>query len=942
MAARSPVNAGIVNPGAGTPPAVNRRIIEALLGDELPHDSHRRLVLVHGRYEDSTPEFCTDIDGVPRRIRVTDQTSVLGIVEAWQEHQAATSGSDDVLVVTTGVDDAQLGWDLRGHALHRSTRTVDRSKIVAHRFGALEADPRIRREGWLVEALLDAEPASGWPRCGSVLTRDFAVQALIEARLGNPDLADSMFGAGALDADALLAWSRTPAGPARFATLSGAERAGVTDWLTDMVGDVAPVLLGLAAAGRGVDAMALGVLGSVLTAPGVGAEAALAFGGLFGDLGLRPAQLRAFTAVVEGTLERWCAEAESAGAAGSNPARQRVLDVVQRADELAAAADLTEALTRNRFLPSGLQARLRTVTDALSVRPRVTTAAVATAETALGTLLHHRLAGLYPRRLHTARMAVRLGRWLTTPEPAVTSVAAGVRRHLSEWGWVDRALTVLWAGDPVGDPVVGEAYRALHEAGRARRDALDEAFARKLVTWTEHACTQAPGDCLLVEDILEKIALPVAARRAPLIVLLDGMSSAVAAELGEQLTRRSWTEVSPDADHRAAAVSALPSVTRVSRASLLTASRTTGEQAIEKDGFAAFWRKHRREAALFHKAEIGGYAGHRLAEPLVEALAGAGAVGVVLNTIDEALQHGRAGDRVEWQPADITYLPELLDTARGYGRPVVLVADHGHVLEHSAPNTGLVTAPGVESARWRTGVPEPEEVALAGPRVLEGGGHIVAPWREDIRYTYRRFGYHGGASLAEMTVPVLVLLPTPDLLPTGWSVLPPELAAPVWWAPRSTAAPAHPAADAVAMPPVKRKGKAVRQLESGDGLFAIDDMPVTASPSTGETPAAPPTWGARVVATEVYNSQRAFVRKAPDKPVVATVIDKLLAADGTLSLTAVAAVAGRAGRNPDGFAATLQRLLNVEGYPVLGLADGGRTLRLDQELLRQQFGLDQS
>ncbi|MGH3814350.1 MAG: hypothetical protein ACRDUV_18180, partial [Pseudonocardiaceae bacterium] len=136
MAADSAVNPRAVNPGTGTPPAVNRQIIEALLDDELPHDPRRRLVLVHGRYEDSAPEFCTDIDGVPRRIRVTDQTSVLGIVEAWQEHQAATPGSDDVLVVTTGVDDAQLGWDLRGHALRRSTRTVDRSKIVAHRFGA--------------------------------------------------------------------------------------------------------------------------------------------------------------------------------------------------------------------------------------------------------------------------------------------------------------------------------------------------------------------------------------------------------------------------------------------------------------------------------------------------------------------------------------------------------------------------------------------------------------------------------------------------------------------------------------------------------------------------------------------------------------------------------------------------------------------------------------
>ncbi|MGH4010990.1 MAG: BREX-2 system phosphatase PglZ, partial [Pseudonocardiaceae bacterium] len=400
------------------------------------------------------------------------------------------------------------------------------------------------------------------------------------------------------------------------------------------------------------------------------------------------------------------------------------------------------------------------------------------------------------------------------------------------------------------------------------------------------------------------------------------------------------TEVSPDEGRRAAAVSALPSVTRVSRASLLTASLTTGEQATEKDGFAAFWRKHRREAVLFHKAEIGGYAGHRLAEPLVEALAGAGVVGVVLNTIDDALQHGREGDRIEWQPADITYLPELLDTARGYGRPVVLVTDHGHVLERSAPNTSPGTAPGAESARWRTGVPEPGEVALAGPRVLEGGGRIVAPWREDIRYTYRRFGYHGGASLAEMTVPVLVLLPTADLLPSGWSVLPPESTAPGWWAPHPTVHPAQSTAETVAAPPVRRKGKVAQQPAGADGLFGVEDVPVSAPPSSAL--AAPTTWGARVVATEVYASQRAFVRKAPDKPVVATVIDALVAADGALSLTAVAAAAGRARRDPDGFAATLQRLLNVEGYPVLGLTDGGRTLRLDQELLRQQFGLDQS
>ena len=57
------------------------------------------------------------------------------------------------------------------------------------------------------------------------------------------------------------------------------------------------------------------------------------------------------------------------------------------------------------------------------------------------------------------------------------------------------------------------------------------------------------------------------------------------------------------------------------------------------------------------------------------------------------------------------------------------------------------------SARWRTGEPNDGEIALSGPRVLLGDGRVVVPWREEIRYTRRRAGYHGGASLAEMAVP---------------------------------------------------------------------------------------------------------------------------------------------------------------------------------------------
>ena len=59
------------------------------------------------------------------------------------------------------------------------------------------------------------------------------------------------------------------------------------------------------------------------------------------------------------------------------------------------------------------------------------------------------------------------------------------------------------------------------------------------------------------------------------------------------------------------------------------------------------------------------------------------------------------------------------------------------------------------------------------------------------------------------------------------------------------------------------------------------------------------------------------------------------AAAVSLLAVATAATAGRAGRDPDGVVATLQRLLNVEGYPVLTITGG--TVELNADLLRLQF-----
>lgn len=935
---------------AQPPPRIGRRTVEALLAAHAGRLRDRSLVLVHGRYATgSATAFTATVDGTGRRVTVRDETSVLGVLDAWHDHRRKASPGD-VLVVTTTAEDEELGWDLRGHAVRRGTLTVDKAEVVMQRFGATGLDIRMYGEEWLLEALLDAEPADGWPRLGAVITRDTALRALTAERLGLASVAGPA--EAALDAGTLLAWSCAPSGPRRFAELGETERRELKKWLGETAGPAVPVLLSLAETGQGQDAMALGLLGAALRDPAAGPDTALAVGGLFGRVKPRRAELDAFTDTVEGTLLRWAEEARTTDAA-----RHRVFAVLGRADELAREAGITDSPAAGRFLPSGFTAQLaRTVAGACR-SPRE-------GEDALAELREHALAKLLTDRVRVAETAVRVARWLDGEEPSLPSVAEGVRRHAADWGWADRALTVLWSGDPGGDPATARHLRDLYERGRARRERLDEVFARHLAAWTAHATGRNPGGCLVAENVLDTVARPLAAQAPPLIVVLDGMSGAVAAQLGEEAEREGWLEIvpRPPAGERAgrlAAVSMLPSVTRTGRASLLTGTAAKGAQSAEAAGFADFWKKRRMEAALFHKAAIGGGAGHFLAHDLMAQLASDAVVGVVLNTIDDALDSGQQGQRTAWSLEDITYLRELLAAARGYGRPVLLAADHGHVLERGHGRGALDAEGTTGAARWRQGTrAEPGEVVLSGPRVLEGGGTITAPWREDIRYSGRRAGYHGGASLAEVTVPLLVLVPSAALTPKEWTLLPREQAAPSWWR-ETSAAPAGGAGgkdaaeatgtlaerESAARKPGTSRKKAARPPRQDEGLFADTEVvapgrPAAGAPAAPAVPPAPDTLGARVVASAVYEAQKEYVRKAPEARVVAAVVDALHAAGGTMSPAALAAAVsatGRVRRNIEGFVATLQRLLNVEGYPVLGFVDAGHAVKLDVPLLRGQF-----
>ena len=81
-----------------------------------------------------------------------------------------------------------------------------------------------------------------------------------------------------------------------------------------------------------------------------------------------------------------------------------------------------------------------------------------------------------------------------------------------------------------------------------------------------------------------------------LLLVLDGMSTSVARELIADLAGRGWIEhtLTPARP----VISVLPSVTRVSRTSLLSGRLADGAQASEKAAFAEHgW-------PLFHKADL--------------------------------------------------------------------------------------------------------------------------------------------------------------------------------------------------------------------------------------------------------------------------------------------------------------------------------------------------
>ncbi|WP_405912437.1 BREX-2 system phosphatase PglZ [Streptomyces sp. NBC_00963] len=911
-----------------------------------------------------------------RTARVTAAVSPLALLDA-----LGNSPSDDgreVLAVLTDADEADLGPGLLARVYRNRIHPIEPWAVVRRLFGVNEVDPRLLSESWAAEALVDAAGQEDWPRTpGTVLTRDTALSRLTAARLST---ATYRLDPAGLDTGALLAWSLTPGAAERLTALRRRERQGLAEWLAapERVGRRAAhaltALFALFDGGSGADAVPVGLLCAALWGENVPATADRARGRtelLFGGPRLDDDTLKAFGDETDAYVRNLLAGRSRSGE-GNGPDPQ---SLVARADALARTLGAEEAAAASNLLEAGLLARYGAVARALTRCVPVAPAHVPDPRRirelreTVSALAEHVLVGRgdHPTSLERLRMAHRLVHWLTTEPPGPYSTTAGaVQQHIDDSGWADLALGWIDDGDHA-HPALPAALAALSAAVRARRHHMDEYFADRLTTETRNGA--APEEALVVEDFVRRVLAPVVKQSRTkaggpplLLVVLDGASAAVTADLAEQLRDRSWAEYDPVTDtattqRRRSMLAALPTITRISRGSLFAGELTEIDQQEERNRFAAhrFWGG--ADVRLFHKNELRGQAGHGLGTDLAEALADPTThVAVVVNTIDDRLREDRAVSH--WALDELLGMRELLALARVSGRALVITSDHGHVLDRG---TDKQTAPDALSARHRTGTTPAGsgEVVLAGRRVVAPGQRVTALWDTTLRYTNRQAGYHGGAALAEAAIPVLAFAPYGASVPKGWRELGPQQ--PSWWEPGSQepvgeTAVARPGATAKlrkgAQKTVRKsvtksvKKQLTAEQRTGQGaLLSFDAISTAPRTEISALPAPLPVSAAdRLLddlgASEIMEAQLASLPRPEPFESVATALRALIDAHGILPVSVVAERAGKRAPRAAGFAATLQRVLNYDQADVLALTDNGRSLRLDLALLKRQFGLD--
>ena len=826
-------------------------------------------------------------------------------------------------VLITELHESQLDDDILVRLTKRRLFVIDSWQIVKSLFDARTVDPRVTPNAWIADELLALSPTQGYaPAAGGFLDAERVWGVLLRDRLGLPT--------GRPDLIAILRWSTDPAGIDRWHQADQRFQAAATDWMTQTAGPAAEQVLACVSQQEAPEAAAIGLACGVVFSRESRGKIDKAVGKMeeryFG--GMTP---------TDAIIERWHAAAQELVRIQLTDLKTR-RNLLSRADAIITEVGAADFAYTSDTSPMGFDQRLARFGDQLVAIldvKSVTAESLEPLAVLRDSVLDHDRARHETRRVERIDMALRLLRWIQAGGPQTgshqASLSAAAGYHLDEGGFIDWGRRTLWAGDPVRD--LSEAYSLLFARVTEDREQHARHFAELLRDWTQAGADGA--EVIPVERALAEVVAPLASSVPVLVILVDGMSAAVWRELLDDLTNRDWTALVPEgAKRNPPAMATVPSVTAVSRTSLFCGALRRGAAKDEQKGFASHPElvaqcQAGHPPVLFHKASLAEEDDVVLADEIRKAIESSRrrVVGVVVNAVDDHLAKGDQID-VPWTRDAIRVLPSLLHEASTAGRLVVLLSDHGHVLDHGT--TARIHEDAGE--RWRPddGKPGQDEIRIQGPRVVVDGDSLIASWSEGIRYTaVKKNGYHGGLSPQEMVIPITVL--TRDVSPPqGWADAPVD--SPAWW-------------DEVVVETADTYQETKKVPgESGAGmLFPIEDEPQVepSSENVGKDSPARPEWIQSLLTSELFAEQKSLGgRTAPSDDVLIRLLTALDARGGKMTTTALARSLGRSSHRLAGVLAVAQRVLNVDGYAVLTRDESSNTVEFNRPLLCKQFDLE--
>lgn len=893
--------------------------IEAQALAVLDRASDARVIAIQAKAKASWPEAII-LAGRPFQLRWCESPlmarEALSALDDSDDGQAATG-----LILLTPLASRELGGDVVARLARTQVFQPDAWGMVQQLFRAREIDARLSRFRWMAQLLVERASMGAYPPVpNGFLDMDTAWRHILGRCLA--------LEASRPDAAMLLNWSLGADSAGMFADLPEAAKTQIAAWLGESAGAVGTLVMRCVTAGNTQDAVPLGlVCGVVLSPRGEGvhelAAAAIRLERFMGDKRI---------GIADGRL--WAADtAKLLSANALTPLAPALRHAVnERAEALLRELHVDAYAHLSDVLPLGLEQRLGLLAEALKAFIADPSAALLQAtERAADSAATHAHADAASTRMLRVKMAVRLCRWMVAERPeskgrgnrAPQGFAELAQTYAREGAFVDWARFKLIGGDDL--PGLSSAFVALRDAARKKAEVFNQTFAQALQVWNREP--RAEAACMPVEAIIERLVAPLAQQAPVLLLVADGLSYSIFRELCEDLEALGWDEhVAGPPPTLAVGIAALPTITEVSRTSLLSGRLVVGAAPQERSAFsthASLVAASRAGTApiVFHKGDLADSEG--LSSLVRDAIASTQqqVVAVVYNAVDDHLS-GSNQIHVRWTIDDLRLLGPLLSEARRARRVVIITADHGHVID-----AGTVQRGQGDGDRWRlpSGPLDESELLFDGGRVKAASGNaVVCAWSEGVRHGAKKNGYHGGVSAQEVVVPLSVF--TPRNMPLkGWQVA--AAPQPDWWAPLESAAPPlAPEAPAFSRKPPKPKPVAMPQPDLFGGA-----APVIA-------PAPGVHWIDALQASSAYMAQKALAaRVAPADADVRALLDALAARGGKLSKAALAQRLGMPAMRISGFVNAAKRVLNVDQAAVLVLDETAGTVELNKELLARQF-----